>query len=236
MPNSIDMHNIIRYYDGLLDKNGNDGQAVGWRNAESQERKFFEVTQIFAHEKQPFTVYDVGCGLGHLRDFLRENNHFARYYGCDINPRMVERARQRNLELAVECRDILLSPPKRRYDYVLASGTFNLRMNAPKRAWKEYVQHMLRALYGIARRGMAVDFLSTFAKGQESQEYHQDPSEILAFVQRSFSTLAEIRHSLSPGHFAVFAYRSLPLKSISRLRGPSLKSRSMTDSLGMKAP
>jgi SAM-dependent methyltransferase len=236
MPESIDAENIIRYYNDLLDLHVDESHAVGWSNAESQASKFYEVTQIFAHEKHPFSVYDVGCGLGHLHEFLAKTNPLARYYGCDINPKMVERAHQRNANLEVECRDILLSPPQERYDYVVASGTFNLRMNSSKAAWKHYVQQILAALYGITGRGMAIDFLSTFAQSEEPNEYHEDPSEILTFVQRNLSPLAEIRHSVSPGHFAVFAYRSFPLKRISRLRGPSLKSKSTIDIRGTKSP
>ncbi len=236
MPPSIDSANIIRYYDSLLETHGDDTRAVGWRNAESQARKFFEVTRVFAHEKRPFTVYDVGCGLGSLYDFLKADNRLARYYGCDINPRMIERARRRHRELAVDCRDILLAPPRQRYDYVLASGTFNLRMNTSKRAWKTYVERMLCALYKIARHGMAVGFLSTAARHEEPYEFHENPARILDFVQTAISPLAEIRHSASPGHFAVFAYSSLPLKRISRLRGPSLKSKSMIERRGIKSP
>lgn len=230
------LQKVIRYYDALLDANGDDSRAVGWRNDESQARKFFELTQIFAHETERFTVYDAGCGLGHLRDFLQKANPLARYYGCDVNPRMVERALGREPGLAIECRDVLLSPPRKKYDYVLASGTFNLRLNASKREWKAYVRGAAAALYAIARRGVAIGFLSTFARSQTQGEYHEDPADILRFVQRTLSPLAEIRHSSSPGHFAVFAYRSLPLRRISRLRAPSLNNRSTIDIRGTNSP
>ncbi len=236
MPSSIDLHNVIRYYDRLLDRNAGDTRAVGWSSPESQERKFLEVTQIFAHERQPFTVYDVGCGLGHLHDFLKETNRFADYYGCDINPRLVEMARQRSPGITLECRDILRTPPKHKYDYAVACGTFNTCLKTSKSAWTAYVQNMLRMLYRIARRGIAVDFLSSFAKGKVATEYYPDPSEILEFVQRRLSPLAEISHSSSPGHFAVLAYRPLLRTSISRLRGPSLKSRSTIDKRGTNEP
>ncbi len=236
MRRSIDLENVTLRYDALLDRYSDDSRAVGWRDAQSQASKFYEIAQVFAHEKRSFTVYDVGCGLGNLYDFLKDTNRFARYHGCDINPRMIERARRRHGKLAVDCRDILLAPPRKRYDYVLASGTFNLRMNNSEPAWQKYVERMLRALYGISRHGIAVGFLSTFARHEERDEFHENPSRILDFVQRALSPLAEIRHSASPGHFAVFAYRSLPLKRISRLRGPSLKSKSMIERRGIKSP
>jgi SAM-dependent methyltransferase len=236
MRNPTGVREIISYYDGLLDKHGDDPQSVGWSSTVSQRRKFFEIAGLFAHEKLPFTVYDVGCGIGHLHDFLAEINPLARYYGCDINPRMIEMARRRIPPIEIACRNILRTPPKEKYDYAVACGTFNTRLKTPRPVWAAYVRDMMRMLYRIARKGIAVDFLSSFAEGKLTTEYYQDPSEILDFVQRRLSPLAEIRHSSSPGHFAVFAYRWLPAESTSRLRGPSLKSRSTIDSFGVNEP
>ncbi len=236
MSNSIDIAGIIRYYDGLLDKHRDEARAAGWRNAGSQASKFSEVAQIFAHEDRAFSVYDVGCGLASLYDFLKKHHRQAQYFGSDINPRMVERARRMHPGIDLECRDILRARPRRRYDYAIACGTFNVRLNISKTRWLAYVEDMLHNLYGMARRGIAVDFLSSFARGQLASEYHADPSDILSFAQRRLSPLAEIRHSSSPGHFAVFVYRAQPARTISRLRGPSLKSRSTIDSRGKNAP
>lgn len=208
MLRAIDLANVNRYYDALLDKHHDDSRAVGWRNTQSQTAKFLQLAQVFAHETRPFTIYDVGCGLGNLCGFLQEHNALARYFGCDINPRMIARAKEKWPDLRVEHRDFLAFPPEQLHDYAVACGTFNIRPDVSEIRWRAYVEEMLRALYRIARKGVAIDFLSSFASRKLASEYHADPSVVLRFAQRELSPLAEIRHSRSPGHFAVFIYRS----------------------------
>lgn len=236
MPGAFHLQNVIRYYDALLDTYPDDSRAVGWRNAASQNAKFSELIEVFAHERRPFTVYDVGCGLGSLHAFLEKHNPLASYSGGDINPRMISRARAANPRLRVERRDLLASPLKKTYDYVVASGTFNLRLDVSNRAWQVFIYRMAQAMYASSRRGIAIGFLSSLAQHQAPGEHYQKPWAILQFVQRQLTPLAEVRHSHSPGHFAVFAYHSLPRSSTSRLRGPSLKSKSTIESRGTNAP
>ena len=119
---------------------------------------------------------------------------------------MIALARLRRPGVAVEERNILDNPPEERYDYVVASGTFSHSAVSDK-AWTDYVHEMMETMFRIARRGIAVVFLSTFADMQDEGDYHQDPSEILRFAQQKLSPLAEIRHSFSPWTFAIFVYR-----------------------------
>ncbi len=207
MRESIDLNPVLRYYNALLDKHRDDSRAAGWRNRESQYRKFFEITRVFEHDAEPFSVYDVGCGLAGLHEFLKETNPLARYKGCDINPRMIERARRAVPEADIEWRDVAVAPPSIRYDYVVASGTFSIRGRIAKSPWTVYVTDMLRVFFQIARRGIAVGFLSSFASAKVAGEYYAEPAELLDFAQRRLSPLAEIRHSLSPGHFALFVLK-----------------------------
>lgn len=204
----MDLKQIICAYDEFLGEHGDDARSVGWRNAETQYRKFAEICAIFASETAPFSVYDVGCGLANLSGFLKERYPLARYAGCDIHPGMIEKARLRHPGIDVENRDILCSPPQKSYDYVVASGTFNLRLGNGLAGWNRYTESMLCAMYAFGTKGISAGFLSCFAENQVPDEYHPDPAELLAFAQLRLSPLAELRHSQSPGHFALFVYRA----------------------------
>ena len=198
---------VLRFYDGLIDENFHDARTVGWRSAQTQRRNFAALADIFAKETGSFSVFDVGCGLADLSEYLQEVQPAARYSGCDIHPGMIALARLQHPGVAVEERNILENPPEERYDYVVASWTFSHRA-VPDNVWTNYVHEMMEAMFRMARRGIAVVFLSTFADIQEAGDYHQDPSEILRFAQRELSPLAEVRHSFSPWTFAIFVYRS----------------------------
>ena len=188
----MDFQPIVRAYDRFLNKDSGDARLVAWRNAKSQERKFAEITRILNGDATPFTVYDVGCGLANLHDFHR----------------LIERARRRHPDISLECRDILRSPPRAKYDYALASGTFNLRLKIRKDRWDAYVRSMLLTFYRIARRGVAVDFLSSFANNKGATEYH--PKPVSSPGVRTAAAVAARRDTAFPitGHFALLVYRS----------------------------
>jgi SAM-dependent methyltransferase len=197
---------LNEYYNELLDSHGFSAKAVSWRDEAFQQFRFASIAQAFDQERGPFTVYEVGCGLGHLRDFLREHFPNASYSGADINPKMVERALQRDSSLAVEHRDIVNDPPPQA-DYVVASGIFNLRMQHTDEAWETIVRSVLKAMYATAKRGIAANFLSSHVDWKREIAYHQDPARTLQFALTELSRFAEVRHAYYPWEFTLAVYR-----------------------------
>jgi SAM-dependent methyltransferase len=206
-PSDADKYGALNeFYNALLDSHGFSAKAVSWRDEAFQQFRFASIAQAFDHERGPFTVYEVGCGLGHLRDFLRQHFPKASYSGADINPKMIERALQRDPTLAVEHRDIVNDPPEPA-DYVVESGIFNLRMQHSDEAWEAVVRSVLKAMYATAKRGIAANFLTSHVDWKREIAYHQDPSRTLHFALTELSRFAEIRHAYYPWEFTLAVYR-----------------------------
>ena len=197
---------LIEYYNALLDEHGFTAKAVAWRDEPFQRFRFASIAQVFEGERGPFTVYEVGCGLGHLRDFLREHVPNATYSGADINPKMIERALARDASLAVEHRDIVSDPPPQT-DYVVASGIFNLRMQHTDEDWETVVRSVLTSMFACAKRGIAANFLTSHVDWKREIAYHQDPARMLDFALTELSRFAEIRHAYYPWEFTLAVYR-----------------------------
>ncbi|MGB6987163.1 MAG: class I SAM-dependent methyltransferase [Candidatus Aquilonibacter sp.] len=192
----------------LLGEHEDPARACSWRDEDVARRNFASIAQVFAHETEPFTVYEIGCGVATLSEFLAEYFPLARYSGSDILSEMVERAKTRNPGVDVEQRDVIANPPSKQYDYVLISGVFNLRMSNDDASWFEFVKTMSRAAFGIAHRGYASNFLTSYVDWKRELGYYQDPSAIFDFAQRELSRFSEIRHSYYPWEFTLFVYRS----------------------------
>jgi len=197
---------LNEFYNALLDSHGFSAKAVSWRDEAFQQFRFASIAQAFEHEREPFSVYEVGCGLGHLRDFLREHFPLASYSGADINPKMIERALQRDPTLAVEHRDVVKDPPEPA-DYVVESGIFNLRMQHTDEAWEAVVRSVLKAMYSFAKRGIAANFLTSHVDWKREIAYHLDPARTLHFALTELSRFAEIRHAYYPWEFTLIVYR-----------------------------
>jgi len=203
---SIDLGAIVKHYDALLDQTLDNARTVGWRSNETQQRNFSTLAKLFSHESTEFSVYDVGCGLADLQQFLTENYPLTRYAGCDIHPAMITRARGAHPAADVRQLNILEYNRPQTYDYVVASGTFS-HCGTSERDWPLYIREAMRVMYRMARKGVGVVFLSASADVREPGDYHQDRGEILRFARNELSPLAQIQPSTSPWTFALFVRR-----------------------------
>jgi SAM-dependent methyltransferase len=197
---------IKQHYRRQIEQYDDPARACSWRDADVARRNFAAVSQVFAHETSPFSVYEIGCGFATLGEFLAENYPLATYSGSDLLQEMIDRAKARNAGADVEQRDVLSNPPERRYDYVVISGLFNLRMSNDDESWFAFVRAMLKAAFGIAEKGIASNFLTTYVDFKRELGYHQDPGRVFDFAQRELSRFSEIRHSYYPWEFTLFVY------------------------------
>lgn len=130
--------------------------SVWWTSRRAQERRFEVLAEAGPWEGA--SVADVGCGLGDLFGFLEARGLAVRYSGYDINPAMIEAARtkypQPRARFAV--RDVLASGLPARFDYVLASGTFNVRVSDHD-AW---MRDAVDTMYASCRRAVAFNLLT----------------------------------------------------------------------------
>ncbi|MGE3318205.1 MAG: trans-aconitate 2-methyltransferase [Candidatus Berkiella sp.] len=121
-------------------------------------------------------ILDVGCGLGHLIDYLK-NHHFTGIYkGIDIVDQMVVLARKRHPTFHFETNDID-SILENKHDYVLASGIFALTP-------PDYVKELIPVLFARAIKGLAFNCLSSRSQEKEEGMYYQIPGDIFHFCKK----------------------------------------------------
>jgi SAM-dependent methyltransferase len=205
---------MIRYYEDLLAVHGDHYRSLDWKSDESQRIRFVILQDIFCFGKKHknFSVLDLGCGFGDFYGFLNQRGLVKekqiRYTGYDINPGILEVARQRYPEARFEIRDIL-NEKVERFDYAVASGIFNIRL-VEEEAHLEFVAEMLAKLYDIAGGGVAANFLSTAAipyvaaedKNKE-QYYYFDPERVVK-IARKIGPRYMLRHDYYPADFTLY--------------------------------
>ncbi len=133
-----------RIYRDSYEERGDDYSALRWSSRHAQLARF-EVLGLLGG-LQGASILDLGCGLGDLCSYLAERGIEADITGYDIVPEMIEACRLRYPKAFFECRNILLKPPNRRFDFVLASGVFAYG-NAT------FFSEMVASAWSLARRG-----------------------------------------------------------------------------------
>jgi len=179
-----------RHYANLWQRYGMDLRAVGWRQESAlQDERFFRLSRAFDREQDSFTVHDIGAGLGDFGRFLRERFPRAEYSGSEVCDEFLEVCRRRFPRNRFMLRDVSAELPPERYDFVTQSGLFNGRLSTPVERWQQVVFDMLRAMYAMARKGIAANFLTTYCDPERmrAELHYQHPQPIIEFVSRQLS-------------------------------------------------
>ncbi|WP_194869379.1 class I SAM-dependent methyltransferase [Myxococcus sp. AB025B] len=182
------------FYGALLDQYGDDPRALSHRDQATQYERFHRLARVFEHEQVPFSVHEIGCGMGHFGEFLERHHSGALYSGSDVHPSFAEACARKFPRGGFHTRDIVASLPPERYDFLTLSGTFNVRLSATPEAWRGFVQGMLRAMYAMCTRGFAVNFLTTFHDPEytRAELHYEPPGALLDFVVGQLSRFWEL--------------------------------------------
>ena len=186
--------------------------AVWWASQDTQRRRFEVLAEVGAWDGM--RAADVGCGVGDLFGFLQERGLDVSYQGYDISPDMVAAARAKYPQgrARFELRDVVATGLPRRFDYVVASGTFNIRFNHHER----YLRRALRTMYEGCSRAVAFNVLTPIPPEHPDAElieklygdlfHHVELEALLAFC-RTLTPRIETRQGYLDWDATVFLFR-----------------------------
>ncbi|MDH3629361.1 MAG: class I SAM-dependent methyltransferase [Acidobacteriota bacterium] len=182
-----------QHYLELFNKHGDDPQALSYRDGPTQIERFHRLSLAFADMKEPFSVHEVGCGLGHYGDYLKRHHPLATYSGSDIIETFVDHCRERFPDDTFHHRDLVADNVAERYDWVMLSGLFNLKLAQPRDVWQDFVWQMLTEMYRLCRHGIGCNFVTSYVdEGRERSEiFYQDPRTLIDFATRHLSRHVE---------------------------------------------
>ena len=199
---------VAAYYAARLQEHGTTALGVDWNSEASQTLRFLKLLEVCRGETA-FSLLDYGCGYGALLDHLRSGWPGCRYSGYDVAPEMVEAARRRH---GAEASFTAVAKDLRVYDFVVASGIFNVRLETPTAAWHDYVVQTLDRLNALARRGFAFNLLSLYSDPEKRREnlYYGDPRELFDHCKRVYSPRVALLHDYPLYEFTILVRREEP--------------------------
>jgi SAM-dependent methyltransferase len=199
---------LLRLYDDSLKRHGPTVQALRWTSTRSQQVRFEVLAEVGPWDGA--SVADIGCGLGDFYGFLRDRGHSIHYTGYDINPRMIEAARAKypdpNAVFAV--RDILEDGLGGEFDYVVASGTFNIRISDHD----AFLRQILAVMYAGCRRAVAFNFLqpAPYSDWQGGDMYYDIAAEEVVAYCRTLCPNVTLHEGYLPFDATVYMEKARP--------------------------
>jgi SAM-dependent methyltransferase len=190
---------ILNFYnDFLLSTSINDPGSVAWTNKESQYTRFDKLFEIGITKND--RILDLGCGLGHMVDYLEQKNYpLENYHGIDINPNYIVYSMQRKPGVNFSTGEIF--DVSGRFDYIIGSGVFTVEMSLNE------VFAAIERSFQLCNKGVAFNFLN--------KEYMGDIQEFNTFVPEEFYELVKDRYNktklitgyLNNEDFTIYIYK-----------------------------
>lgn len=192
---------IIARYNERLSALGETAEALGWRNTAQQHLRFRILAEMGDCSNRD--VLDVGCGFGDLLDYLEAAGaHGVRYTGTDLNPALIEIARQRHPGADFRTTTELAQFAGESQDYVFLSGLFNFRI-ADNTA---FMHETVRQSFRIARRGVAFNLLGSYVDFKEEHLFYHREEDVFAFA-KSLTRFVTLRADYPLYEFTIYLHK-----------------------------
>lgn len=193
------------YYTGRLAEHGPTPRGVDWNGAEGQETRFRQLLRV---ADGAAVLGDYGCGYGALLPFARANGFAGDYRGYDLAPAMVAAARARHaadpLAVIGDDESVLAG-----CDVVVASGVFNVKLDASIADWEEYVRRTLDRLAEAGPRGFAFNALTSYSDPDRMRPdlYYADPCRLFDRCKRRYGRQVALLHDYGLYEFTILVRR-----------------------------
>jgi SAM-dependent methyltransferase len=204
MPNAFEA-SAAKYYSDKLLQHGPTPAGVDWNSADSQDLRFEQLMKITSGA-QDFSLLDLGCGYGSLLTFLKKKATYSSYWGYDVAPAMVSKARELH-EADNHCTFVSHLEEVPQVDYTVASGVFNVKQEAPATEWRDYILETLRRMAGLSKRGFAFNLLTSYSDPDRMREYlyYGNPCFFFDFCKTQISRQVALLHDYGLYEFTILA-------------------------------
>lgn len=197
-----DRRNTVNRYTERYHEHGYSPLTLGWTKGR-QSVRFDVLTSLYEFSGR--TVLDIGCGFGDLLHTLEEKfDPVASYTGVDLVEPLVKEAGQRWPTHTFITGDFLEITFDGGFDFVVASGVFNHRLDAINS--EEYIEAVMQRAFALCHDGFAFDFLSDKVDYRLEHTYHASPERILGMAY-SLSRNVVLRNDYIPFEFSVFVFK-----------------------------
>jgi SAM-dependent methyltransferase len=193
---------IENYYSNKIRQYGNTPKGVDWKDDSSQLIRFVQVLKIIDRDNN-FTINDLGCGYGALYQFMKNKYKNFQYHGIDISKNMIESALS-NLKFDNASFEIS-NTPESIADYSVASGIFNVKLNANNNDWLSYIKKTLEIMNKKSIKGFSFNCLSIYSDKDKMRDdlYYADPLILFDYLKKEYSKNVSLLHDYNLYEFTM---------------------------------
>ena len=202
------LRQVAAYYSEKVLEHGPTPLGVDWNGEASQVLRFRQLLSVY-DGRAPFSLIDYGCGYGGLVPFVEALGDVERYIGFDVSAVMLEHARARfgDARRSFANSEDQLTPA----DFTVASGVFNVKLDTPEAAWREYVLETIDRLAELSGVGFAFNLLTSYSDPDRMRDdlYYADPAFFFDYCKRRHAENVALLHDYGLYEFTVIVRKEL---------------------------
>lgn len=194
---------VNNYYSQKIIKNGPTPQGVDWNSVESQELRFEVLSKVIT-DVANFSVLDYGCGFGSMYDYFKHKYSNFKFIGLDISEEMINEALKKH-EQDTSSQWLTTLTDADKFDFVIASGIFNVRLENTQEDWLIYVLETLQKLNSHSTKGFSFNVLTKYSDKEFMKDYlyYADPLFLFDYCKTNFSKNVALLHDYNLYEFTL---------------------------------
>jgi SAM-dependent methyltransferase len=156
------------------------------------------------------SIMDFGCGLGHLYQYIRDNNYNVKYCGVDISDVFLTECKRKFPDVNFVQMDILKDDYKdlvKSVDYVVMNGVFTEKCTLEYREMKMYFEKVLKRAFEICNRGIAFNVMSKDVDWERDDLFHLPLGELSSFLTKDLSRKYVVRNDYGLYEYTTYVYK-----------------------------
>lgn len=200
---------LADHYESCLDRHGDSHLGVDWPNAEDAETRYRVMLDIARDSDGPrVSLLDIGCGAGHLLEYIRTAGRPFDYRGLDISEKFVDLCRNKFPDVTFHHADLLqdtrgIDPA----DYLILNGVFTEKLSLSHDDMLEFVQSILTMAWPLATKGLAFNVMSTQVDWQRDDLFHLPFDALADFLTQTLTRRFTFRQDYGLYEYTVYLYR-----------------------------
>ena len=179
--------------------------GVDWNGEESQFRRFHELMRVADDEQSEsrFSILDFGCGYGGMLDYLQPlYGERISYTGYDLSQAMIDEAKGKYANRGEFTQAL---NPSKKWDYILASGVFNVKQDRSNAEWLDYILQVLEDFHRMSTKGFAFNVLTSYSDLEYMRDYlyYAEPELFFTHCKKQFSRKVALLHDYPLYEFTI---------------------------------
>lgn len=190
----MDFKEIKKYYQDKFNTFGATAEGMDWKDKESQYLRFEIISKYIDFENNP-SILDVGCGSSEFLNFCLNKNYECKYLGLDIMREMVDASNDRFGPKTAVLGDIDSIQQTDRFDYIIASGTFNAKLDTDMSEWKIFFYENILKMFNKCNKGVVFNCMTEHVDWTYDRLFYPKLSDLTKFINEEMSRNFIVDHN-----------------------------------------